>query len=539
MLKLNLIFLFLCSRVMQTFAGGMITNNFQSAAYSRMLSRNASTQLDAVFYNPAGLVSLDYGWHISLGNTGFAGEDRITSDYPYLNGTQYTGNVSGYLFPNLHAAYRSDRWIFSAGIGRMAGEGPIDFSRGIPSYELGISALKGWSDLGITNYQADISFSSRMAYWGFQAGATFQLNDVFSVFGGARLVTGNNVYAGYVENVQIQANGRYYPAASWLADRSEDFVRKASEAGIVASALDKEMRDFGISTITLIDLQQGAYYTSEQVAILINGLAGYGISGANSGWTVHKVWSEYNRVAREADAQSRKISADTDAFSDQRIDVRQGGTGVTPIVGLCLSPSEDLVLSLKYEYRTRLNIAVESQDDNTGLFTNGDTYRIDLPPILAIGIGYQPVYWLGFIFSYNMYFDRQAAWGRNLREKIHNRNVIRSVNSNSYDVALGVQLNLSDQFAFSVGSMFYTTGVADSFQSDFGFANTSWTAALGFQWNISEQLSLDAGFMTAFSTDEEVTFRDSSLTISGGRYREVYGRSRMGMGLGLSYSLFR
>ena len=45
-----------------SFAGGLLTNTNQSAQFVRMLSRNASTQIDAVYFNPAGLIKLENGW---------------------------------------------------------------------------------------------------------------------------------------------------------------------------------------------------------------------------------------------------------------------------------------------------------------------------------------------------------------------------------------------------------------------------------------------------------------------------------------------
>jgi len=36
-----------------TFGGGILTNSNQSAQFIRMLSRNASLDIDAVYYNPA------------------------------------------------------------------------------------------------------------------------------------------------------------------------------------------------------------------------------------------------------------------------------------------------------------------------------------------------------------------------------------------------------------------------------------------------------------------------------------------------------
>lgn len=40
------------------FAGGLVTNTNQSSLYTRLQSRNASTLIDAVYYNPAGVTRL-------------------------------------------------------------------------------------------------------------------------------------------------------------------------------------------------------------------------------------------------------------------------------------------------------------------------------------------------------------------------------------------------------------------------------------------------------------------------------------------------
>jgi len=50
------------------FAGGIVTNTNQSAAWVRLPSRNASTEIDAVYYNPAGLMKLKNGFHFSVSN---------------------------------------------------------------------------------------------------------------------------------------------------------------------------------------------------------------------------------------------------------------------------------------------------------------------------------------------------------------------------------------------------------------------------------------------------------------------------------------
>ncbi len=43
------------------FGGGIVTNTNQSAAWVRTMVRDASTDADAVYFNPAGLIKLR-GW---------------------------------------------------------------------------------------------------------------------------------------------------------------------------------------------------------------------------------------------------------------------------------------------------------------------------------------------------------------------------------------------------------------------------------------------------------------------------------------------
>ncbi|MCG2815014.1 MAG: hypothetical protein L6425_03630, partial [Candidatus Aminicenantes bacterium] len=46
----------------------IITNTNQSATYLRLLARNASYTIDAVYYNPAGLTKLQDGFHLAFHN---------------------------------------------------------------------------------------------------------------------------------------------------------------------------------------------------------------------------------------------------------------------------------------------------------------------------------------------------------------------------------------------------------------------------------------------------------------------------------------
>ncbi|MDX9855184.1 MAG: aromatic hydrocarbon degradation protein, partial [Tenuifilaceae bacterium] len=64
------------------FAGGIVTNANQSAAYIRMLARDASTSIDAVYFNPAGVTKLNNGFHISITNQSIFQKKTIENKYP-------------------------------------------------------------------------------------------------------------------------------------------------------------------------------------------------------------------------------------------------------------------------------------------------------------------------------------------------------------------------------------------------------------------------------------------------------------------------
>ncbi|MGC9364985.1 MAG: hypothetical protein ACP5FZ_10505, partial [Fidelibacterota bacterium] len=104
-------------------AGGIVTNTNQSAAYMRTLNRNASTDVDAVYYNPAGLTKLEEGLHLSLSNQSIWQTKTVTNSYPNLNNDEFVGDVSAPLFPNLYLAYKKGNVVISGGFEPIGGGG--------------------------------------------------------------------------------------------------------------------------------------------------------------------------------------------------------------------------------------------------------------------------------------------------------------------------------------------------------------------------------------------------------------------------------
>ena len=89
-------------------AGGLLTNTNQSVHFLRNPARDASTEIDAVYTNPAGVVFLSDGFHISLNNQSAFQTRTITSTFaPFAGyGGSATKEYGEKLILRLFQAYR-------------------------------------------------------------------------------------------------------------------------------------------------------------------------------------------------------------------------------------------------------------------------------------------------------------------------------------------------------------------------------------------------------------------------------------------------
>ena len=197
-------------------AGGIVTNANQSAQYIRTLNRNASTSVDAAYYNPAGLAKLDDGIYFLLSNQSISQTKEVASDLATLNAAEYTGEVRAMIFPDVHVAYKMGDLALSGSIMPIGGGGSADYADGLPSFEYNYAGLVGvpasalspaLAAFGtITGYTADAEFSGSSIYFAGQANVAYAVNDMLSVAVGGRYVSANNKYEGSITNVTLKTS---------------------------------------------------------------------------------------------------------------------------------------------------------------------------------------------------------------------------------------------------------------------------------------------------------------------------------------------
>lgn len=537
-----------------TFAGGLVTNTNQSAQFVRMLSRNASTQIDAVYFNPAGLTNLNNGWHFALHNQTIFQDKTVNSAFPLLNDGEYIGKVKAPLFPDVYAVYKMDRLALSFGFGPVGGGGSAEFERGLPTFEIpltklvpGLAALKQLPapyNYDVTEYDADIYFNGSSVYYGVQLGATYKINDILSGFAGVRYTPAKNFYEGSIRNIQLNVNGSFVNAKDWLTGTAAPAVKGlATAAGAastqlagVASSLQPLITQ-GAGSFTLAQVQGAGYISSAERAQIEGGLAQLGLTPAQiAGMNVTQVQGTYTTASTTYGGQatllnstSSSLETNGNGLTDKEVETTQTGAGWTPIIGVNLNLGEQLNIGVKYEFQTALPLTNDTPVDDLGVFPDGKKDNYDIPAFLAVGLGYKPADWLETQLSYNLYFDKNVGWGKNVRS-----GVVREIDKNYYELALGLQFNLSETFSLSVGGWTSQPGIADSYQSDFSYSNPSYTLGGGLQWKFAERFALDAGVMNTFYKDQTVSFTDPDV----GDYNETLGKTTLVLAVGLTYSIF-
>ena len=546
MKKLTLVVAF--SMLLQlAFAGGLLTNYNHSAQYIRMLSRNAALEIDAVFYNPAGLVKMEDGWYFAFYSQTIFQTRDIDTQFPTLNSGHYEGETTIPVFPDVYAVYKKNNWAFSLGIGPVGGGGTAKFPSGIPTLEIPFSQIPGQlarleqidPALAVDSYDLEMALEASSTFWGIQLGASYAVNDKFSFYGGLRLVPSINRYEGAIRNIEL--NG--VDAATWLNGASTQVTTMAGNLNALAGVPDVLAPILPTAGGYTLDQLVGAGQMDPiQQGQIEAGLQFMGLSSAQiSAMNLNQINGAYVQAAPEFIAKAetlnttaQNLAGTATKMEDKEVKTKQKGMGITPIVGFNFSPNDDWTLAFRYEFETKLTLENETDVDDMGLFPDGAESSNNIPAILAAGVGYRGLDWLEAQFSFNMYFDKAVDYGNNIRYSTLDEQVHRDIESNYIELALGLQFNVTDNFAFSVGGMRSENGVPSQYQSDFSYSNSSYTMGGGIMWNITDKLTFDAGVSNTFYEDDTVTFTHVGI----GSYDETYAKTTLSLSAGISYSIF-
>lgn len=438
----------------------------QDAAFVRMPSRGASTEIDAVFHNPAGLAFLDDGWHFSFNNQALRQKTNIDASYQHLNETpsSFEGIISSPIFPSVYLAYKKKNISFSWALNPIAGGGGAEF-KGLPVAERNIADIVpnikniltffdnlnlptvpiDSSHYNISGYEVDFSSNGLAFFLGNQLGISYKLHKTTSFYGGVRYIYGRVSFDGHTRNIRINVpeHGGWQRPGAYLRSINPMFL------GAAADALDG------------------------------------------------------NTANRE-------------------IDAFQTTFGFTPLVGLHFSPNEKLHIGLRYEHRTVMKFTTTVNDGKDGkpidengdpvpnelgliddfpIFVDGAVSRSDLPGLVGGGISYDVIPKLKvalggrYILNTKANFDGREA----------------SVTNNYYELESAIEYAVNDELKLSAGYTFGNWRLDDEYQTDVDFWTNSHTIAFGGNYALSKKLDFNMGFLTTKFVEHTYDFTHTPI----------------------------
>lgn len=465
-------------------AGDLLTNTNQSVHFLRNPARDASTEIDAVYTNPAGLVKLDEGFHFSISNQSAYQTRSITSNsrvFQYSNGAYnagdstktYEGTASVAIIPSIMAAYKKGKWVLSGSVAVAGGGGKATFNNGLPAFEnlIGSTTAILTNNTGYLPFSDDQYMKGSSFNIGAQLGGTYQINDCFSAYLGFRMNMVHNKYLGYIKNFQVAT----------LGDATNATYN---------------------SVLTTVNTQIAALSAAGQAipAVLYSAQAGASLAA---------------------------MASSNDGLN---VNVSQTGWGVAPILGFDYNLHDRLNIGAKYEFKTSLNLENDiDPSDNSGMYKDGVNTPYDIPAYFAVGVAYKITPQLSGSVGYHHFFDSKA--------KMEDDKQKYAGSTNEYLGGLEYQIN--DMLLVSAGGQITRYGVGDQYQSNLSFACDSYSLGFGGSIKVAPKVKINiAYFWTNYQDYNKVP--GGGVTLSGTEFaktnKDVFSRTNKVFGAGVDFS---
>jgi long-chain fatty acid transport protein len=522
-------------------AGGLVTNNNQSVMFTRTQNRNASTGIDAVFFNPAGLTKLGNGFFVSLNNQTITQTQTVTNDYVYLSGTKprtYIGNVKAPVYPGVYLVYNTGKLSFSAGFNPIGGGGGAEYKTGVPSFEAQAAELVPLlvsQGIPTTGYTADIYFKGSSVYFGLQGNIGYKISDMLSVAIGGRLVSAKNAYEGYMKNISINPN---YPAfganyngtnmvlaSTFFTSGATTLTGLYNGSNAYVTGLQPIITGGGGSTLLSNGTSVGLSATDVATIQQILGAAGQTPTQIGTA-TIAYSQAVLSAAAPVFHAKSAAMAGYAVKTGDVVVDAEQTGMAFTPIISANITPVENLNISLKYEFQTKLDLKTKVIDgkDGGGIYIQDSSSIADLPAILSLGVEFKPIDKLSLAGTFNYYFDKNVDY-----DGQSDVNIVM-IDKNFIEYGLGAEYGINDKFRISAGWLATSTGVISAtYNNDLGYSTNTNTFGAGFGYRINPMIDINIGGQyTIYQTGSNTLTRLTSIN-------ETYAKKTWLVGIGVDF----
>ncbi|WP_308228765.1 hypothetical protein [uncultured Prevotella sp.] len=495
-----------------SFAGGLLTNTNQNVAFNRMMSREASIGIDGVYYNPAGVVFLGEGHHLSL-NWQLAYQTRIIKNgYDLFKNNvnnpitprEFKGEAFAPVIPSLQYAYNKGRWSFQANLALTGGGGKCTFDNGLGSFEkivgetaMGACGLAGAVDgaakgaLGAAypknifsemfgsdgKYSYDSYMHGRQYYYGISIGAAYKVSDNFSAFAGLRTVYASCNYYGYVRDIKV-GNTPLYTVLDPSKTDAADILLSCDQTGL------------GFTPIIGIDYKTGR-------------------------WNFSAKYEFKTRMRLKNKSVNQAPSIGNLAGNLRTALIAKGVPEVVVDNKILGDPKvQAVMLGIKSKFDTALGEAV-------GEYEDGKKIAGDIPAYLTLGAGYAPTDDLRINVGFHWFDDKNAT-------SYNNRN--KKLDRGTLEYNAGAEYDINKRLTVSAGWQCTSYGLSDEYMDDKSFVVSSNSVGVGGVIRLTSRMKLNVAYFHTFYEHKKTSEKS---TVIAGDYTSDYTRNNNVFGVGL------
>lgn len=514
-----------------SFAGGFLTNTNQNVAFNRMMSREASIGIDGVYYNPAGVVFLGDGHHLSI-NWQLAYQDRtIKNAYSLFTNNvnnpitprEFKGEAFAPVIPSFQYAYNKGRWSFQGNFALTGGGGKCTFDNGLGSFERIVAetamaacglartvdgALGSVLGREVSMFGSDQAFGAggkysynsymhgRQYYFGLSLGAAYKVSDNFSVFGGVRGIYATTNYYGYVEDIKV-GNMPLYMVLDPTKKDAANIELSCDQSGI------------GFTPIIGVDFKTGKWNFSAKYEFKTR------MRLKNK--SVNLVPSIGNLPANLSSQMTQILTAQ---FTQAGLPAEQATAKAEAAAAAVLANQtvQKTMLGLKNQFDTELDEAI-------GEYADGKKIAADIPAYLSVGVGYSPIDPLRINVGFHFFDDKNAKAYNNRQDKLDH---------GTLEYNAGVEYDINKKFTVSAGwqSTNYglpeeeaTTSKDKRFMDDKSFVTSSNSVGLGGVWHFNKKMSFTVAYFHTFYQHKKTTESVELMPGNAINYSADYSRN--------------
>ncbi|MBI3599113.1 MAG: outer membrane protein transport protein [Nitrospinae bacterium] len=208
------------------------------------------------------------------------------------------------------------------------------------------------------------------------------------------------------------------------------------------------------------------------------------------------------------------------------LEYEENAQGIGGIIGINISPGNDINIGLKYEMRTDLELTTSVKKQSVAvngaknaalsaaLATDGKKKRNDLPAMMGTGVSYMITPELRGEVDFNYYFTTQA-----------NADDAKKDFKDSWESGLALEYTLMPQFKISAGFLYTVLGAKDA---NFGTSESpkldSYSIAAGALYKAAPNLDINFGMLRTFykedTTSTNIKLNKSVFNIAlGAQYK--------------------